>query len=91
MDDRGIVVRFGAGARNSSFLQTRQTASGPLSLLFSGSWRIPYARNKPASGMKPTTDIHLAPRLRMRGVIPPIPHMPSGLTEGQLYRVLIRP
>jgi hypothetical protein len=58
MDDRGIVVPFAAMGKKF-FLQTRETASGPLSLLFTGSWGIPYARNKAAKDMKQTTHIHL--------------------------------
>jgi hypothetical protein len=36
-------------------------------------------------GMKLTTDLHLAPRLRVSGTIPPLPHMPTWRVKEQLY------
>jgi hypothetical protein len=52
---------------------------GPPNLLF-----IVY-RRKSGRGVKLTSHLHVVPRLKLSGAIPPVPHMPECFAQGQPY------
>jgi hypothetical protein len=68
LDHRGSRVRFPAGAGNFSFHHRVQTGSGAHPAFYP----IGTGGSFPG-GVKLTTYLHLVPRSRMRGAIPPLP------------------
>jgi hypothetical protein len=73
LDDRGSRVRSPAGAGNFSLHHRVQNGpGGPSSLLSNGYQGLfPWGQN--GREVKPTTHLHLVPRSRIRGAIPPLP------------------
>jgi hypothetical protein len=72
LDDRDSRVRFPAAAGNFSLHHRVQNGSGtpqPPIQWVPGALSLGYS----GRGMKLTTHIHLVPRSRMRGAIPPLP------------------
>jgi hypothetical protein len=63
LDDRGSRVRFTAGAGNFSLHHRVQNGSGAH----------PASYPMGTRGVKLTTHLHLVPRSRMCGAIPPLP------------------
>ena len=87
-DVRGTVFRLPAEARYLCLLQHR-----PDRL-----WRppiqwMPRDVNREVNGrsVNPTTHLHLVPRLKMSGVVSPLPHMPSWRGKGKLLLFLAIP
>jgi hypothetical protein len=75
VDDQRIVVRFPAGAKNSLSVGFRPAAGSTQYLI---DW-VPARISTGLSGLgvNLTTHFHLTPMLRISGVIPTLPHIPS--------------
>jgi hypothetical protein len=76
LDDRGSRVRFPAGARNFSLHHRLQNGSGPPPLqpptqCVTGALSV----GESGWGVKLTTHLHLVPKSRMSGAIPPLPQL----------------
>jgi hypothetical protein len=72
LDDRGSRVRFPAGARNFSLHHRVQNGSGAHTASFPLGTRSFFPSVKRPK-READTRIHLVPRSRMRGAIPPLP------------------
>jgi hypothetical protein len=62
---------------------------GPPSIQLNGYWGLFPPVRKSGLGVFVTTQLHLAPRLRMSGAIPALPHTPSWRAHGQLHFYVI--
>jgi hypothetical protein len=69
-----ISRRLGGLQIQSGHSELQKNPRGPLSLLSNG---YSFPGGKAAGVVKLTTHLHLEPRSRMRGAIPPLPNMPS--------------
>ena len=49
-----------------------------------------FPREWSGRDVKLTTHLHLGPRLRMSGSVPPLPHIPLSSAQGQLYLYLVQ-
>jgi hypothetical protein len=74
-----IGVRFspGEGATNFSLRHCVQNSSGAHPASYPMCTRGSLPGDLRGQGVRLTTDLHLASRLRIRGAIPPLLHMPS--------------
>jgi hypothetical protein len=76
MDDRGISVRFPTKAGNNSLLYSVQIGPGTHPASYTMDTVGSFPRGK-AGVVEPTTHLHLMPRVKTRGAIPPVPHTSS--------------
>jgi hypothetical protein len=89
-----IVTRFRAGVLFPAvggiffFATPSSPALGPTTLLSSG-YRGLFPHAYCGWGVKLTTHLHLAPRWRMRGSIPPFPHTSSWRGTGTTLRLCV--
>jgi hypothetical protein len=73
MDDRCSRVRFPTGAGNFSLHHRVQKGSGAHTASYPMGTRGSFLGGQSGWGVKLTTRIHLVPRSRMLGAIPPFP------------------
>jgi hypothetical protein len=90
LDDRGSRVRFPAGAGNFSLHHRVQNGSGAHRASYAIGTRGSFPGGEGVGGVKLTIHLHLVPRSRVRGAIPPLPLYAfmvwcSLKAQGQLY------
>ena len=89
---REIVAPFPAGQDTFIFPQTSGKRLGDHRVSCSMGTGTSYSKGKLAGGggVKLTTLLFLMSRLRMRGTVPPLPHVPSWHAQGLSYILLER-
>jgi hypothetical protein len=85
LDDRGSRVQFPAGTGNFSLHHRVQNGSGAHPASYPTGTRV-FPWEKSGRDVKLTTHLHLVPRPRIRGAIPPLPTTPPWRGTQLKYR-----